>query len=53
MEVKSKYYIKIFQSDSNSKFILVKLWYFYEKYSIIIRYTTLYIYKENRLANHR
>lgn len=42
--------MKVFQANDDSKFISVKLQLFCKKRGIAIRYTTPYIYKENRMT---
>lgn len=38
------------QADGGGKFICNKLRFFYKKLDIVIKYVTLYVYKENKLA---
>lgn len=42
--------MKILTVDGGKAFILHKLWMFYEKTGISIKYAALYMYKKNGLA---
>lgn len=42
--------IKVLYTDSRKRFIFIKLWLFYKKKSIVIKYAALYIYIKNRLT---
>lgn len=50
VETKSSCLITVFWADRDRKFISAKLWTFYKKRGITIKYTVSYIYEENRLA---
>lgn len=50
-KVESGYLMKSLRVDGGGKFLFIKLCDFYKKQGITIKYATLYMFKENRLAN--
>lgn len=53
IKAKSRYSIKVLRVDKNSKFILIKLKTYYQKYDIAIKYTTAYLYKEHSFVERK
>lgn len=52
MENKSKYSLKTHYTDKRRKFLFIKLRFFCKKRCIALKYTILYIYKENSLLEN-